>query len=104
MILSHRGDIFAKKVADSLQLNLSLILNLIKFIKQDMKTFLIAIHGSVLNPAKKSLPIWRETAKLVFKNLENHKVVSENGMYDKLIMECAFRRNLLKRGDFDNEG
>ena len=97
---------FAKKMTDSLQLNLSLILNLTKFIKEDMKTFLIAIHGSILNPAKKSLPIWRETANLVFKNLENHKVVSENGMYDKLIMECAFRSrfSFLKRRDFDHEG
>ena len=104
MILSNTGDIFAKKVTDSSQLNLSLISNLTKFIQEDMKTFLIAIHGSILNPAKKSLPIWRETANLVFKNLENHKVVSENGIYDKLIMECAFRRNLLKRTDFDHEG
>ena len=74
-----------------------------KDVKKDLKTFLIAIHGSQLNPAKKSLSIWRDTAHAMFKNNKDDSVIAEKGLYDKLIPECMFQRNLLRKTSFDNK-
>ena len=74
-----------------------------KHIKNDLKTFLIAIHGSQLSPAKKPSSIWRETAHAMFKNNKDDRVIAEKGLYDKLIADCTFQRNLLRKTSFENE-
>ena len=74
-----------------------------KHIKKDLKTFLIAIHGSQLSPAKKPSSIWRDTAHAMFKNKKDNRFVNENGLYDKLIVDCTFQRNLLRMTSFENK-
>ena len=78
--------------------------NFTRYIEVDIKTFLIAIHGSQLSPSENPLPIWRNISQKLFKNLENENDVSRNGHYDRLIMECTLRRNLLKKNHFDHGG
>ena len=75
--------------------------NFTRYIHADLKTFLIATHGSQLNPARNSSLVWREAAQNIFENLKDASSVLENGLYDKLIMECAFRRDLLRKKVFD---
>ena len=75
--------------------------NFTRYIHADLKTFLIATHGSQLNPARNSSLVWREAAQNIFENLKDASFVLENGLYDKLIMECAFRRDLLRKKVFD---
>ena len=74
--------------------------NFTKHIRTDFKTFLIAIHGSHLSPAKNTTPVWRDTAQKVFQSMENKDHVLKNGLYDKLIMRCTLRKDLLKRNYF----
>ena len=76
--------------------------NFTRHIHADMKTFLVATHGSQLNPAKDSLFVWRKTAQNLFGTLKDDSFVAENGLYDKLIMECTFRKNLLNKKIFDH--
>ena len=77
--------------------------NFTRYIHADLKTFLIATHGSQLNPARNSSLVWREAAQNIFENLKDASSVLENGLYDKLIMECAFRRDLLRKKVFDHD-
>ena len=78
------------------------ILNFTNYIEDDMKTFLLAVHGSQLSPTNLSLPIWKDTAQKLFKNKFDSNVESNRGPYDKLIMDCALRKNLLKKAYFDS--
>ena len=72
-------------------------------IKIDFKTFLIAIYGSQLSPSKNTTTIWRDTAYSMFKNLKDNRVIAEMGLYDKLIADCTFQRNLLRMTSFENK-
>ena len=74
-----------------------------KHIKKDLKTFLIAIFGSQLSPAKKPSSIWRDTAHAMFKNKKDNRFINENGLYDKLIADCKFQRNMLRMTSFENK-
>ena len=77
--------------------------NFTRHIHADLKTFLIATHGSQLDPARNSSLVWRETAQNLYENLKDDSFVLDNGLYDKLIMECTFRRNLLRKKTFDHD-
>ena len=45
------------------------ILNFTKYIRDDVKSFLISIQASHLNPTKDSSPIWKEIAKVSLSNI-----------------------------------
>ena len=77
--------------------------NFTRHIQADLKTFLIATHGSQLNPARDPMLVWRKTAEKLFENLKDDMFVEENGLFDKLIMGCAFRRDLLRKKTFDHD-
>ena len=79
------------------------ILNFTKYIRDDMKSFLMSIQASHLNPRTDSFPIWKDIAHRVFKCNEKDAFVSDRGIYDKLIMTCTMRRNLLKKASFYHE-
>ena len=66
-------------------------------IRKDMETFLIALQGSFLSPMKNSSQIWSETAKKIFKHTKRDDYVNEKGLFEKLFLQCAFKRNLLKK-------
>ena len=79
------------------------ILNFTKYIRDDIKSFLMSIKASHLNPRTDSSTIWKDIAHRVFKNNHKDAFVSDRGIYDKLIMTCTMRINLLKRTNFYHE-
>ena len=79
------------------------ILNFTDYIRDDLKSFLMSIQASHLNPTKDSSPIWKDIAQRIFKSNNEDAFVSDRGLYDKLIMTCTLRRNLLKKTSFDHE-
>ena len=79
------------------------ILNFTDYIKDDMKSFMMSIQASYLNPRKDSPVIWRDIAQRIFKSKNDDAFVSDRGVYDKLIMTCALRKNLLKKTSVDHK-
>ena len=77
-------------------------LNFTKYIRADMDTFLISMHGSFLSTSEQAHPIWNQVAEKVFNETVDN---FEKGFYDKLIMECEFGlQNLLTKDKFNNNG
>jgi hypothetical protein len=72
-------------------------LNFTSHIREDMETFLIAIEGSFLSPYRNSSKIWSQTAQKIFKHTKDDDYVNDKGLFDKLLLQCAFKRNLLKK-------
>ena len=60
--------------------------------------------GSFHTASKHPLPIWYDTAKLVFNQTKEEKFVKQRGVYDKLIIDCAFRENLRRKRQPTDEG
>ena len=76
-----------------------------KYIRKDMKTFLIAHYGSVLMASKEILPMWGQVADDSFNQKRSEHSSSKVGQYDKLVMQYAFKQNILtKQQDDYNEG
>ena len=69
-----------------------------------MKTFLIALHGSVLMASKETMPIWGQVADESFNQTRSQHSTSKVGQYDKLIMQYAFKQNILKKQQDDYDG
>ena len=76
-----------------------------KYIRGDMKTFLIAHYGSVLMASKETLPIWGQVADESFNQTRSEHSSSKVSHYDKLVMQYAFKQNILKKkyDDYDGE-
>ena len=68
-----------------------------RYIREDMKTFLIAHHGSVLMASKEAMPILGQVADESFNQTRNVHSSSKVGQYDKLVMQYAFKQNILKK-------
>ena len=79
------------------------ILNFTNYIRHDMKSFLMSVRASHLNPTKESFPIWKDIAQRIFESQNEDAFVSDRGFFDKLIMTCTLRRNLLTKTSFDHE-
>ena len=62
------------------------------------------ISGSFRAASKHVLPIWAQTAKLAFNHTKDEKYVKSKGVFDKSIIECAFREDLRKRKYPDADG
>ena len=75
-----------------------------KYIRKDMKTFLIALHGSVLMASTKKMPIWGQVADESFNQARSKQSSSKVGMYDKLVMHYAFKQNILTKQQDDYNG
>ena len=57
----------------------------------------LLLSGSFHTASKHTLPIWYETAKLVFNQTKEDDFVKKSGAYDRIIIDCAFRENLLRK-------
>ena len=66
-----------------------------KFISEISKLY--HFLGSFHSAAQNSLPIWHKTAKVVFNHTMEDEFVRKRGVYDKSIIDCAFRENLKRR-------
>jgi hypothetical protein len=75
-----------------------------KYIREDMKAFLIAHHGSVLMASKETLPIWGQVADESFNQTRREYSSSKVGHYDKLVMQYAFKQNILRKEQDDYDG
>ena len=53
---------------------------------------------------KSPLLIWSDTAKKVFSHTKGDDFVNRRGVYDKIIIDCAFRENLMRRKRPDSNG
>jgi hypothetical protein len=75
-----------------------------KYIREDMKTFLIAHYGSVLTASKETLPIWGQVADESFNQTRSNRRASKVRMYDKLVMHYAFKQDILKKQQDNYDG
>ena len=66
-----------------------------RYIRDNIASFLIAIQGSFLTASKKPLPIWKNLANELFNETQNDLQTRKKGLYDKLIMECSFKGQLV---------
>ena len=84
----------------------SYLFDFTKYIKKDMKTFLIALHGSFLTASREAVPTWRQVADESFNQTRSQHRSSKVGQYDKLVMQYAFKQNILRkhRDDYDADG
>ena len=75
-----------------------------KYIRKDMKTFLIALHGSFLMASRKAVPTWRKVADESFNQTRSEHRNSKVGLYDKLVMQYAFKRNIYNKQQHNYDG
>ena len=57
----------------------------------------VSFIGSFHTTAKYPLPIWRESAKMLFNQTKEDDFVRQSGVYDKMIIECAFKNDLRRK-------
>ena len=53
---------------------------------------------------KYPLSIWKETAEKSFDLINGDSFVKKSGIYDKIIIDCAFREDLRRKGSPDPDG
>ena len=75
-----------------------------KYIREDMRTFLIAHHGSVMTASKETMQIWGQVADESFNQTRSEHSSSKVGMYDKLVMQYAFKQNIWNKHQDDYDG
>ena len=64
----------------------------------------LLLLGSFHTPLKHPLPIWRKTAKAVFNQTKDVGYVKQRGVYEKMIIDCAFRENLQRKKELSDGG
>ena len=60
--------------------------------------------GSFHTALNHPFPIWNETAHKVFPHVKGGQFVQKKGIYDKVIMDCAFREDLSRKKLPDSNG
>ena len=75
--------------------------NFTQHIVDDFSTFLKVYAGSYHTALRDSSGLWNETAKKVFGQTLDEKLIKKNGLYDKLIMDCSFKEKLIKKAGTD---
>ena len=48
--------------------------------------------------------MWYDTAKLMFNQTKKEEFVEQRGLYDKIIIDCAFKENLQRKKHPSNGG
>ena len=77
---------------------------------KDFQTCLKIIFNAILSlgsfhtASKHPLTVWGETAKKYFNLIKNDDFVKRRGVYDKMIIDCAFREDLRRRRSPDPNG
>ena len=61
------------------------------------KFWCLLFSGSFPTASQDTLPIWATTAETAFRNTKEEKIVKRRGLYDKSIIDCAFREDLRRR-------
>ena len=71
--------------------------NFTRYIKEDMDTFLKEISGSFPTTSRETNSLWKNAAHDIFGHTKHDDYVRTNGLYDKLVVDCTFKKNLLKK-------
>ena len=66
-----------------------------KFNSKILKTYYFL--GSIHTAAQNSLPIWHDIAKVAFNQTMEDEFLRNRGVYDKSIIDCAFKENLKRK-------
>ena len=82
----------------------SYLFDFTKYIKKDMKTFLIALHGSFLTASREAVPTWRQVADESFNQTRMEHIHGKVNLYDKLVMQYAFKQNIYTKQQQDYDG
>ena len=78
--------------------------NFTNYIRADLRTFLIAIHGSTLTASNQTLPIWKQLGSMLLNSTNGLHDNMARGLYDKLIMQCGFKQDISQTEHFTPEG
>ena len=62
------------------------------------------ISGSFRSTSTESNQIWQSVANSVFEAVKTDKYVRDNGLYNKLIMQCSFNDELSKVSSIESDG
>ena len=62
----------------------------------NFKSFFIS-SGSFHTAMKSPLPVWKQTAKKSFNQINDDDFVKRRGIYDRIIIDCAFREDLKRK-------
>ena len=62
------------------------------------------VLGSFRTASSQNFSIWHDTAKLVFNQTNDDDFVIKRGTYDKLIIDCEFRKNLKRKTQPSDNG
>ena len=59
------------------------------------------ISGTFHTPQKQAQEIWNDTARAMFEphELQEEEIIERKGLYDKMILDCAFKEDLKRRID-----
>ena len=71
--------------------------NFTQYIQADVETFLKVVSRTPNFVFKGHETLWRRIANKIFKFTKNDDYVSKNGLYDKLVLGCAFKEDLMKK-------
>jgi hypothetical protein len=86
------------------EMKYSYLFDFTKYIKKDMKTFLIALHGSFLTASREAVPTWRQVADESFNQTRSEHRSGKVDLYDKLVMQYAFKQNIYTKQQQDYDG
>ena len=64
----------------------------------------LLLSGSFHTASKYFLNVWSEVAKAAFKHVHDEDYVKKSGVYNKVIIDCAFRENLRGKKEPDTNG
>ena len=103
---SYMQKVFMKDLSASFspEMENNYLFDFTKYIREDMKTFLIAHHGSVLMASKEAMQIWGKVADESFNQTRSEHSSSKVGQYDKLVMQYAFKQNIWRKQQDDYDG
>ena len=57
----------------------------------------LLLKGSLHTANEKSLPIWQNIARKLFNQIKDDNFIKEKGLFDKMIIDCAFKSNLQRK-------
>ena len=60
-------------------------------------TYCLLLIGSLHTANEYSLPIWQDIAKTLFGRIKEDNFIKEKGLFDKMIIDCAFKSNLQRK-------
>ena len=58
---------------------------------------ILLLLGSFHTASKYPLSVWSKIAREAFKHVQDNDFIKRRGLYNKMIIDCAFKENLLRK-------